>query len=679
MTTQTMPPSDSPRLSREHAARVVTVVGDELVRGSQSAIALMFTAAADDVLFDLAERAEPQDQYEYFRCMRLLRTRRDVIVESFASTLIRELHGSGGYSKLEGSTGIRSHGDASESQELTTLIDLAERTSAECPGELWILAEALAPIARCVEGDFDPCAVAPAAIIWAFHRSLADSGVDIESRITLYALFQRLSSAALARVFRAMVGLLEADGVVTPRPVINAKQVTDAAPGGKEAILPAPASLAAAFIEHLWGTRAVPGPDELKTDTPTTDVGSWPERRSVQRGSGATRPTAAPRFDDARFAAYLVGLVRDKSEVSPGKDVVPSQALLGLLEGLDRYLLDERLAPTLREPFAHLLLPYIKSALVNPDLLCAPGEHSLTKAVVHCFRLLLVASRGRAIARQEAITLIAEVSASIEISASDAVRNRAHAASNGARQALAAELNHLRENVEQPESPTHRIWQYVWYEIQRRLYSSGASTDAASEVEACFAPMLAYDFNNCGEDGGVWQATSILMDRVILALTSGTLNASEREIENLRLLNEVERRLASRGLTPSRRVELTTGLARALNHESGSAPSPAPETTSSSRAERLREFHEEMGATQWCRFPKPSSTIEGFGELHQTAAGYELHEHSSGLYYRLTAAYVGQAVCLGRFVIVEPSEALVAATKALIQDFLGHEVREGPI
>lgn len=312
--------------------------------------------AADDALFDLADKAQSNnDQNAFFDSMREVRVQRksverrffDAIEEAFsrlAGDDARPVGKPDGELSAEALSLVQNE----DLEQLVALESTVARAMREYSVVLQGVAEALSRILP-VEINEQKVPLSPAVICAAAMAQIKRLDIDIKAKLVLFKLFDRLVVARQPELNQQMLECLEANGI---RVTLGRKVVGEAAADGSADLDMPAAEDIADMAARLSNDPA------LKNRAELLNLLSFVQRLPVQGDS-------ANGLDFERVLASVQN--RRGQSVDIGR---VEKETMGLVQMLFRFILrDQGLADPFRELIGRMQVPVLKMALLDEQFL----------------------------------------------------------------------------------------------------------------------------------------------------------------------------------------------------------------------------------------------------------------------------------------------------------------------
>jgi hypothetical protein len=312
--------------------------------------------AADDALFDLADKAQSNnDQNAFFDSMREVRVQRKSVerrffeaIEDAFSRLAGEDSRPAGKTDGELSAEALSLVQNEDLEQLVALESTVARAMREYSVVLQGVAEALSRILP-VEINEQKVPLSPAVICAAAMAQIKRLDIDIKAKLVLFKLFDRLVVSRQPELNQQMLECLEANGIR----VNLARKVVGGSAGSEPADLQAPVAEDIADMATRLGSDPA-----LNNRAELLKLLSF-----VQ-----TLPVSAESANGLDFERVLASVQNRRGQsVDIGR---VEKETMGLVQMLFRFILrDQGLADPFRELIGRMQVPVLKMALLDEQFL----------------------------------------------------------------------------------------------------------------------------------------------------------------------------------------------------------------------------------------------------------------------------------------------------------------------
>ncbi|HSW14621.1 MAG TPA: DUF1631 family protein [Solimonas sp.] len=585
-------------LLRELRGLVMRGLGDRLSR--------MFSGA-DDLLFDMSEKAHNNDQQRvYFDTMRALRLGRAQIAEQY-ETCIREsfdsrsaAHGDGdpGEVDMDSLTLL----DSTELEESLAISNMANRADTVCRNALFELERRFEWLSRNSPVTVPVQAIAPLGFCNAFRTSIKLLDTDFSIKLVLYKLYERLVLGDLMPLYAEILILMDRTGVQ------GEKKAPPARPAGAAPLpagpMPAAAMPAgpAAMPSPMAGFNAAPPMGPLPTLDEQT-MGLLQQFGNFQPGgmpgmggmggmpgaggaNGATGYYGMPSmpggamqgggayqgaglgnaYADAMLASELMAAARGQSVqgLDPGHAWAMTQraGLVGRM--FNEIVTDQNLPRGVTGALEDLRFPVIKTALSDGSFF-SDAQHPV-RSLINDLASMAASTRAggpAAVARFE--ELVGRVKQQFDLNA-ESVRPKARAAAPLEEGDIERFLDQqIAQGRERRQTIVEKVKKVVAQELELSTLTHQPLPETAEPLlRSGWGPMMAMRLLRNGHDSEVWRAGMELLHRVLFALNPKSPNArSPAEREALR--RDLAVALAEVGMPADRIDGLLDGLGHALD------------------------------------------------------------------------------------------------------------------
>jgi hypothetical protein len=339
--------------------------------------------AADDALFDLADKAQSnQEQNAFFDSMREVRVQRksmerrffDMIEESFARLVgedARDVTKGDGELSPEALSLVQNE----DLEQLVALESTVARAAREHSVVLQGIAEALSRILP-VEVNAQKVPLGPAAICGAAMAQIKRLDIDIKAKLVLFKLFDRLVVSKLSELNEQLVACLDANGIrvsLAPRRAEVGVSSADAFDGQPKVDAASTGSAMAGDAPVSSASGGSPGATFSPVDAAANAIGAarMAENRAellkllsfVQR-----LPVSADSANGLDFERILSSVQHHRGmNVEIGRI---EKETMGLVQMLFRFILkDQGLPDAFRELIGKMQVPVLKMALMDEQFL----------------------------------------------------------------------------------------------------------------------------------------------------------------------------------------------------------------------------------------------------------------------------------------------------------------------
>jgi hypothetical protein len=326
--------------------------------------------AADDALFDLADKAQSNnDQNAFFDSMREVRVQRKSVERRFFD-MIDEA-----FSRLAGDdsrTVSKPDGELSadalslvQNEDLEQLVALEStvgRAMREYSAVLQGVADALSRILP-VEINEQKVPLSPTVICGAIMAQIKRLDIDIKAKLVLFKLFDRLVVSRQPELNQQMLECLEASGI---RVTVGRRMTAETAPEAADLVMPA-----AEDIASMASTAPTTAPTATASTGAAAAAGSAMQNRAelLKLLSFMQRlPITGDSANGLDFERVLASVLNRRGEsVDIGR---LEKETMGLVQMLFRFILrEEGLAEPFRELIGRMQVPVLKMALLDEQFL----------------------------------------------------------------------------------------------------------------------------------------------------------------------------------------------------------------------------------------------------------------------------------------------------------------------
>ncbi|MGH8430794.1 MAG: DUF1631 family protein, partial [Solimonas sp.] len=205
----------------EAAAEVLRELRGLVMRGLGDRLGRMFSGA-DDLLFDMSEKAQNNDQQRvYFDTMRALRLGRAKIAEQY-ETCIRESFDQQTGAPAEAETGAVDFDnlallDSDELEESLAVANMANKADNTCRNAMLELDRRFEWLSRHSPLKVSSQAIAPLGFCNAFRTSIKLLDTEFSIKLVLYKLYERLVLGDLMPLYAEILVLMDRMGVLSER------------------------------------------------------------------------------------------------------------------------------------------------------------------------------------------------------------------------------------------------------------------------------------------------------------------------------------------------------------------------------------------------------------------------------------------------------------------------------
>lgn len=604
-------PAAAGEILRELRGLVMRGLGDRLGR--------MFNGA-DDLLFDMSERAANNDQQRvYFDTMRAVRLGRARIAEQY-DTHIREsfesLSASGESAPGEVDFENLALLESEDLEESIALSNMSGRAETAYQNALFELERRLDWLGRHSPLQVPLTAIAPTSFCDAFRAALKVLEIEFSIKLVLYKLYERLVIGDLGALYGEILALFDRFGIHPEKKAASRKPAAAAAaplpPMNAAAGLPPPSlpgplpSLDEQTLGLLqqFGAQFPGIGGAMGGGMPGAPMGGMPGGYggagmagmggmggmpgmpgSNQSYSGAVLGNA---YADAMLASELVSAARGQSVqgLDPGQAWAMTQraGLVGRM--FNEIVADPNLPRGVTGAMEDLRFPVIKTALSDVSFFSNP-QHPVRSLINDLASMAASTRAGGSPAVQRFEELARKVKQQFDLDA-DVVRPKVREATPLEEGDIERFLDQqIAQGRERRQAIVEKVRKVVAQELELNTMTQPVPETLEPLLRSGWGPMMAMRLLRHGHDSEVWRAGMELLHRVLFALNPKSPNArtaAEREA----LRRDIGVALAEVGMPVDRIDPLLTGLEQALDdvqHDAEVAAQTAQKRTSLAETE----------------------------------------------------------------------------------------------
>jgi hypothetical protein len=534
--------------------------------------------SADDVLFEMAEKARKGDEKQNFlSTMRTVRLERPRILDAFQRALRDAL-------RRTDATATPAEVDlddlekwtlqeSSDLEEKIAVSNMDQKAASMHAKELLELEQRLTRLADDSHGAVSAKALCPARILDAFRQSMKGLDVDLPIKLVIYKLFDRVVVTNLGNVFAGANRMLESRGI-QPKTAARIAPKNSNAPLWKPATPPAPTAM---FQEMAGGLRSQDFTAALRPYLAgaggATDAGAG---GAAQPSSGAV----AVAQQNAQLADEMLAVLEAAGHGRPVSSWMPTQNLALVSRMFDDFYADPELPETARPVLGRLQFPVMKFAMSDPSFFADP-KHPVRELVHDVYDNLTHAHAAPGADFHRLEELIQDLLQRFE---PDPAKLRQDARGVHAVTEVEAErfLEQQRERLEeQRKALQEKIRRIVAQELRLHIGDRRLPRPVLPLVLSGFGPMLVAHYRAGGQDHQGWRGTLALLDRVLACLDAAAANAPDRAAAETAVIADVAQCLAAAAYPAARIEQLADPLGMVFEELAAgaalAAPAPRPE------------------------------------------------------------------------------------------------------
>ncbi len=360
-----------------------------------------FFDSSDDALFNLAEKADSnQDQEAFFNAMRELRLRRKHIMVSILQWMSRSFNEIGRFDPVIGATDLEEYDqdslslmDDADLEQKVAIDNLITKLRTRNKEALGLLAERVRHLLPGIQLADRQIPLSPEVICSGLSEACGDLDIDIRARLTVLKLFDQLLINTLEKLYNGANQLLAQEGVLPDlkrassgarpankdtgyrNPPMTARSPSDSASAPMDtrtADALAAARGQATFSElsallHQDGPGLPEGAEgsgvELETPALMVMLGNL-QKPAAERG-----PTPEGSLSDQLNVILRPLSSKGYSVKQVDNDVINLVSML-----FDFILEDRQLAPTMKALISRLQIPVLKVALIDQSFFNRGGH-----------------------------------------------------------------------------------------------------------------------------------------------------------------------------------------------------------------------------------------------------------------------------------------------------------------
>ena len=551
----------------------------------------------DDTLFELGEHARSgESQQLYFASLRECRRKRNVIIESFLSTV-------GSPDAARGDSVHPLHAQLSlvtpeDLEEGIAIENMAARTATRLSGPLYTLSQRFGYLLGDASMDAMRNPLGPSHIGKAFRSAAATLEADLQTRLVLYKLFERHVLGALEPAYTEMNVRLAAAGVL---PTLNPRQAREhPAPPTRQARPVASAPSQQVVARHV----PAPAPNTPNTDLRATDLlSALRVLLTREQDAAAETPTAVPPHKTTPAADVMDrALARLRARPLEGKPLPPPRLLAAQLLAEARYADDglppsplqsatmdivgrvfdalghDRTVPRPMQPVMQtMLLPVMRASLRQPGML-AENNHPLRQL----FDLLAENAVGWCPKSDPDESLLGSLRTALQqIAGSEQVEDADRIVIQ-----LRSQLEHQRRRAELSEQRVveatagrERLWQ-----ARRQVHLALSGVLARAPVPAWVHYLITRPWANClvllwlrhGIESPAYREAFHFAESLVWCANAGADRVEQLRLRALLPVMEIQLRqgLATVAYQDNEISRLVLELQQFLRHRMGDLPAP---------------------------------------------------------------------------------------------------------
>lgn len=558
----TLHPAAASELLRELRGLVMRGLSERLVR--------MFNGA-DDLLFEMSERAQNNDQQQiYFDTMRALRLGRAKLAEQY-ETRIRESFEGFAAAATEASPGSEvdfenlAMVDSDDLEESIALSNMSGRAEGVYRDALFELERRLEWLEHHSPLRIPVAAIGPTGFCDAFRDALKVLEIEFSIKLVLYKLYERLVIGDLAPLYGEILALFDRFGVhpekkAPPRkpgaPALPMMHPEAAAmPGPLPALDPQTLGLLQQFGGAAAGGMGMPGMPGM----------SGMLGGGMPGGGSYSGALLGGGYADAMLASELMAAARGQSVqgLDPGHAWAMTQraGLVGRM--FNEIVADPNLPRGVTGAMEDLRFPVIKTALSDVSFFSDP-QHPVRSLINDLASMAASTRAGGPAAVQRFEELVGKVKQQFDLNA-ESVRPKAREAAPLEEGDIERFLDQqIAQGRERRQVIVEKVRKVVSQELELNTLTQPIPETLEPLLHSGWGPMMAMRLLRHGHDSELWRAGMELLHRVLFALNPKSPNARSA-VEREALRRDIAVALAEVGMPAERIDPLVEGLEAAMN------------------------------------------------------------------------------------------------------------------
>ena len=599
--------------ARSRPADATGVVGD-LSRLTEQYLRKRLEAlfdGADDLLFDMAERAENnQKQTLFFDTMRAVRIGRSEIVERFGDLIAASFRDSPGKIKpvaspAEDEEPAMTLQDARTLERDIAVANMCAKAEGTCKQELWEIGRRVEVLIQEGHGRMSADALKPQTFSGAFRESVSGLSIAFEVELVIYKLFDRCVMGELRDLYAQVLQVFKQHGIrhqayQAPRPAPAKPAAAQSPPAGVPGQRAADEELRSAAARNPAGAATSPfgAGSRYAAGAASGLMDSFGAGASLtQSGSFSAVPT--PLDDLTLLALQNLGafgpgepaasygngqLAADLAQAAAGRSVPrwqPQQtaaylqraSLVGRL--FNGILEDPNLPQSVRPQFEQLRFSVIKTAMQESAFIADPNHP--VRGLMHELAELANNARVTSLDNLRRIEeMVGQIQKQFDIAAESLMTPGpdVRPASPATAERFVSDLA-LRAEARR-QSLVRRVRKLVGDELQLRTSAREVPADVREMLNSGWGPMMAMNLLRHGAENSRWEQGLKLLDRVVQAcdpLHGAELRASPATMQALS--GQLHEAFIDVGVKPERASALVEGFERAIERINASTAEPA--------------------------------------------------------------------------------------------------------
>ncbi|PPE75213.1 hypothetical protein C3942_05935 [Solimonas fluminis] len=590
-------------LAPETAGELLRELRGLVMRGLGERLGRMFNGA-DDLLFDMSERAANNDQQRvYFDTMRAIRLGRARIAEQY-ETRIRESFDTlraqvGGEQADPGEIDFENLAllESEDLEESIALSNMSGRAESAYQNALFELEKRLEWLGKHSPLQLPLTAIGPTGFCDAFRASLKVLEIEFSIKLVLYKLYERLVIGDLGPLYGEILGLFDRFGIHPEKKAAPRKPNPAMAGVGGAA---AAAAAAASGLPPVGSPGPLPSLDEQTLGLLQQFGTQFPGLGGMVPGAGLGGAAMGPlggaggvggagggygnssyagavlgnAYADAMLASELMSAARGQSVqgLDPGHAWAMTQraGLVGRM--FNEIVADPNLPRGVTGAMEDLRFPVIKTALSDVSFFSDP-QHPVRSLINDLASMAASTRAGGAPAVQRFEELARKVKQQFDLNA-ETVRPKAREAAPLEESDIERFLDQqIAQGRERRQAIVEKVRKVVSQELELNTLTQPVPETLEPLLRSGWGPMMAMRLLRHGHDSELWRAGMELLHRVLFALNPKSPNArSAAEREALR--RDIGVALAEVGMAEDRIDPLLSGLDQALddvNHDAEEA------------------------------------------------------------------------------------------------------------
>jgi hypothetical protein len=506
--------------------------------------------SADDVLFEMADKARQGDEKQTFlSTMRTVRIERPRILKAFQNAL-HEALGRRDTTAAPAEVDIDdlekwTLQESSDLEEKIAVSNMDSKAGSMYAGQLMELEQRLSRLADDTQGAISPKALCPARILDAFRVSMKGLEVDLPIKLVIYKLFDRVVVTNLGQVFSGANEMLAAQGV-------EPKSVPRKTPPKSNAALWKPETPASRF-QDMAGS--------LRSEHLAAAMQSYQGAGSGGGGSGGGGAPMAGSVaqQNAQLADEMLAVLDAAGHGRPVNSWMPTQNLALVSRMFDDFYADPQLGESARPVLGKLQFPVMKFAMSDPSFF-AKADHPVRTLVQDVYQALTSTHAAPGADFQGLEALIKDVLHKFDPDP-DKLRQHAREVHPVTEEEAERFLEQQRARLEQQRKALQeKIRRVVAQELRLHIGERRVPRPVLPLILSGFGPMLLAQYRSGGQEHPGWLDSLALLDRLLASLDAAAANVAGRSGSEAALVADIFKRLVAAGIATERVQQLTKVL-----------------------------------------------------------------------------------------------------------------------